>query len=202
MNAPRALPTWSGPVGLAETNSTLTVLGETGSTWPQASGSARIPSTILSRAVGRSRTFRKPGGATSAASTGELDPGADPSRTSFAARRVATSSGARLYGRASFMARLVEKSPCSGLAGRSTSMTGRFSSSSAERAPSSMARAHARSMACRTWVRNGGGITRAIVPAWSVGRGYRCRSWVVGPGVLGGPIVAAPQRNRGSMGGY
>ena len=51
MNAPRALPMVSGPVGLADTNSTFTVRGELAGTWPQASGSARIASTVRASAA-------------------------------------------------------------------------------------------------------------------------------------------------------
>ncbi len=110
MNAPRALPTWRGPVGLADTNSTLTDRAETGSTRPHSSGAARMPSTTASSAAGLSRTFRKPGGATSTASTGE-DGSPVASRTSFAANSVAISIGALRYGRASFIARFVARSP-------------------------------------------------------------------------------------------
>ena len=70
MNAPRALPMVSGPVGLADTNSTLTARGRTGSTRPHASGSARMPSTSPARASGRRRRLMNPGGATAALSIG------------------------------------------------------------------------------------------------------------------------------------
>ena len=115
MNAPRALPIVSGPVGLAETNSTLTRRGRGDVTVPQASGSARMPSTIAARASGRSRRFTNPGGATSAASIGES--WSPASRTSLAASTVAISSGAFLYGLASFIARFDARSPCSGFRG-------------------------------------------------------------------------------------
>ena len=74
MNAPRALPTWSGPVGLADTNSTLTERGRTGATRPQPGGSARMDAIVDSSAASRRRTFRKPGGATSADAIGEAEP--------------------------------------------------------------------------------------------------------------------------------
>jgi hypothetical protein len=95
MNAPRAFPIVSGPVGLAETNSTLTLRGPVGLTCPQASGASRMPSTAAARASGRSRIFMKPGLATSTASMTESEPSAPASRTSFAARSVASSSGER-----------------------------------------------------------------------------------------------------------
>ncbi len=76
MNAPRALPTWSGPVGLADTNSTLTVRGRTFVTWPQAAGSARTAAMTDSSAASASRRFRKPGAATSAEAIGEIVPAA------------------------------------------------------------------------------------------------------------------------------
>ena len=74
MNAPRAFPTWSGPVGLADTNSTLTARGRTGATRPQPTGSARRASIVASRASSRSRMLTNPGAATSAVATGEEDP--------------------------------------------------------------------------------------------------------------------------------
>ena len=71
MNAPRALPTWSGPVGLAETNSTLTERPvPSAAVRPQLDGSARIAATVASSASSRSRRLRKPGAATSAAAIG------------------------------------------------------------------------------------------------------------------------------------
>ena len=95
MNAPRAFPIVSGPVGLAETNSTLTLRGPVGLTRPQASGASRMPSTVAARASGRSRMFMKPGLATSTASIGESESVSAASRTSLAARSVASSSGER-----------------------------------------------------------------------------------------------------------
>jgi hypothetical protein len=134
-----------------------------------------MPSTMASKAAGRRRTLRNPGGATSTASTGDVDPRSEPSRTSFAARSVAISSGALRYGRASFIARLDARSPCSGLAGCSTSTVGRSSVSIGGRAPSSMARDQARSTASRTWLRSGAGITVEGPPmeGWDQGAAHR-----------------------------
>ena len=61
-NAPRALPTVSGPVGLADTNSTLTRRGVGAATRPQLVGEARIAPTVRSRARSARRRFTKPGG--------------------------------------------------------------------------------------------------------------------------------------------
>ena len=85
-----------------------------------------------------------PGGATSAASMTDGRPSGPGSRTSLAARSVAISSGARRYGRASFMARFVARSPWSGSAGRSTSTAGRWSAASSGRAPLRTASSQAR----------------------------------------------------------
>ena len=106
----------------------------------------------------------KPGGATSTASIGESEPSPPASRTSLAARSVASSRGERRYGRASFIARFVAKSPCAALAGRSTSIVGRAASSGrGGSAPDSIAAAHARSTAARTWLRSVAGIKGRVL---------------------------------------
>ena len=122
-NAPRALPTVSGPVGLADTNSTLTDARPTGGDAAPAPGSARIAAIV--RFEGRSvrRRFRNPGGATSTEAIGESRR-VGRRRGDSPARRRAIASGAIRYGRASFIARLLAKSPWSGSAGRSTSTAG------------------------------------------------------------------------------
>ena len=60
----------SGPVGLADTNSTLTERRPRGATRPQPSGSARISATVDSSARSARRMLRNPGGATSTVATG------------------------------------------------------------------------------------------------------------------------------------
>ena len=62
MNAPRALPIVSGPVGLAETNSTLTLRGRIGATRPHVAGDARIASTVASSARSARWRLMNPGG--------------------------------------------------------------------------------------------------------------------------------------------
>ena len=71
MKAPRALPIVSGPVGLADTNSTLTEREPTGATRPHVVGRLEDPVDDPARASGRNRRFMNPGGATSTASIGE-----------------------------------------------------------------------------------------------------------------------------------
>ena len=87
MNAPRALPTWSGPVGLAETNSTLTERVSTGAVRPQPAGSARIAAMTVSRAAARRCRFRKPGGATSTDAIGDVAAASPASAASSAGER-------------------------------------------------------------------------------------------------------------------
>ena len=159
MNAPRALPIVSGPVGLADTNSTLTFRGRIGRTRPQRVGPARTPCDRRPRARDRpARRLMKPGAATSADAIGlSPAPSALRGRSPSASTR-AISSGDRRYGRASLIARFDAKSPCSGLAGRSMSTAGRSSSATAAAsAPAAIARSQARSTAARACVRIGGG---------------------------------------------
>ena len=92
MNAPRALPTWSGPVGLADTNSTLTARGFDAGIRPQRAGAARIPATIRSSAASARRRFRNPGRATSAPAM--VAAGSPAARSIAAASAVAIASGA------------------------------------------------------------------------------------------------------------
>ena len=113
---------WRGPVGLAETNSTLTCRGWSARVRPQAPGFARMPATSSSRAPSARRMLRKPGGATS--TDASRLPAVPASVASSAAIASAIRGGAIRYGRASFMGRLVARSPCSGLAGRSISTGG------------------------------------------------------------------------------
>ena len=156
MNAPRALPTWSGPVGLADTNSTLTERGRIGATRPHAVGSARIPAIVDSSAPSPRRMFRKPGAATSAEATGVEPSSLADSAVKASARAPAIAAGAMRYGRASFIARVLAKSPWAGSAGRSTSTAGRTDpSGQVGRVPASTARSQARSTAARTCVRIG-----------------------------------------------
>ena len=61
MNAPRALPIVSGPVGLADTNSTLTRRGRIGRTRPQDAGLTRTSAIVVSRAPSARRRLRNPG---------------------------------------------------------------------------------------------------------------------------------------------
>src|SRR6476660_920240 len=107
MNAPRALPIWSGPFGLADTNSTLTDRVRVGATRPQAGGSARIAATVASSAASRRWRLRNPGGATSALAIGADVGAVAASFVTSAANAWAMASGAMRYGRASFIARLL-----------------------------------------------------------------------------------------------
>ena len=124
MKAPRALPTCSGPVGLADTNSTLTERGRPGGDPAPARrvGEDRRRSST-SRAPSRSRRLRKPGGATSAAAIGVPAGSRSASATTSAASAAPIASGAIRYGRASFIARLLAKSPCDRV-GRSLDLDG------------------------------------------------------------------------------
>ncbi len=90
--APRALPMWRGPVGLAETNSTLTRRGCAARTRPQAPGSASTSATTPSRAASASRRLRKPGGATATEAMGE------PFASAAAASSAAIASAIRRGG--------------------------------------------------------------------------------------------------------
>ena len=93
MNAPRAFPIVSGPVGLADTNSTLTRRGRTGATRPQASGATSAESIVSSRTRSLRRRLRNPGGATSTDAIGLA--GSAAPRSISAASAAAMSSGAR-----------------------------------------------------------------------------------------------------------
>ena len=118
MNAPRALPTWSGPVGLADTNSTLT---ERASTGREATPAGRVGQDRRDDCLERGRV----GVAGSGSRVARPRPDAigvdavasSASARSSAARAVAMASGAIRYGRASFIARLLAKSPWSGRPG-------------------------------------------------------------------------------------
>ena len=117
-------------------------------------GSARTVAIVDSSAVSRSRRLRKPGGATSTDATGVATDGSVASALSSVARAVAIANGAILYGRASFIARLVARSPWIGSAGRSTSTVGRTASSGqAGSAPAATARSHARPAAAHRFKR-------------------------------------------------
>ena len=100
--------------------------------------------------------LRNPGAAASARATGVVVGVSAASFASSAASAEAIAIGAIRYGRASLIARLLAKSPCSGSAGRSTSTLGRSSSASPGSAPASIARDQARSIASRTRRRNVG----------------------------------------------
>ena len=123
MNAPRALPIVSGPVGLAETNSTFTERGRIGATRPQSAGRSSTASIVSSSTTSERRRLMNPGGATTALAIGLPGSAADALRASASASAMA--SGGRRSGRASFIARFVARSPCSAFAGRSTSTRGR-----------------------------------------------------------------------------
>ena len=201
MKAPRALPMVSGPVGFADTNSTLTVRAEIGSTCPHAPGSARMPSTIDSTAAGRMRMLTNPGGATSAASIGEGDPSADrishelrgeergeldrrpavgPGELHREVRReVAVGRVCRPFDldRGS---RLVVYCGYGAIVDCAAPMPGR----------------RHRGPGCATGSGSRGHRTGA---ARRLGHRYQCASWVVRPGVPGGPFVAGRQRNRARL---
>ncbi len=144
-------------MGLAETNSTLMCSGCSATTRPQLVGSARTPATAAASARSDSRTLRKPGGATSTEAIGEL--GSVAVVVTWAAMALAISIGARRYGLASFMARLLEKSPKLGSDGRSIMMASGAAAGAAGSvaapagARSAWARCHAAAMASRTWDR-------------------------------------------------
>ena len=115
----------------------------------------------------------------------------DPRRErELGGQRLAICSGARRRGRASFIARFVAKSPCSGFAGRSISMAGAAAGSSrAGKVPASTVRSHARATASRTCVRIGAaaglrstcGTGRSEVVGGS-GNPSRSYAWPTGPG--------------------
>src|SRR5688572_19792208 len=89
------------------------------------------------------------------------------------------------------MARLLARSPCSGLAGRSTSIDGRGASTGREsKAPDSMAAAQARSNAARTWLRSGAGIK---------GRVLRLAGWVSRPNRTGAATCLEYQGSQAGM---
>ena len=127
-------------MGLAETNSTLTARGRSGSSRPHEPGAARIPATVDSNAESAIRRFTKPGRATSAEA---MSTPSGPVRIASASAS-AISSGDRRSGRASCIARLVARSPNAGFAGRSTSTEGaEDGSATAGSAPDASAAAHA-----------------------------------------------------------
>ena len=122
----------SGPVGLADTNSTSTARGWSGWNRPHEPGAARTPATVDSSAESASRRFTNPGRATSAEA---ISAPSGPVRIASASAS-AMSSGDRRSGRASCIARLVARSPNAGFAGRSMATPGRSTPSSiAGRAP-------------------------------------------------------------------
>jgi hypothetical protein len=63
------LPTVSGPVGLALTNSTLTLCGSSTRTCPKSLPAATMSATRPASQPGSSRKFRKPGAATETSAT-------------------------------------------------------------------------------------------------------------------------------------
>ena len=96
---PRALPMWSGPVGLADTNSTLTCRGLVCLSRPKPAPAASAPSTAASSQAGERRTLTKPGAtASTSASRGGPPPGAaadvGAQRFRQAPRRWRAASGA------------------------------------------------------------------------------------------------------------
>ena len=183
-NAPRALPMVSGPVGFADTNSTLTRRGRLGGIRPHASGAARISATVDSNAASARRRLTNPGRATST----EANRSASGPPRSASASASAMSSGERRRGRASCMARLVAKSPKAGFEGRSTVTAGASAPSAiAVSDPVATAASQARPTASRT---------RGRMAAWAA---------LDGPGLgtdrspcdrAGAPILPV-QRDRG-----
>ena len=198
MNAPRALPTCSGPVGLADTNSTLTGARRAGATRPQRVGlgeDAPRPSARGRRR--RRRRLRKPGGATSARDDrgGRI---AGRPRRSIARRRAPwrspaapSGTGARASSRGWSRGRRA-----SGSAGRSTSIaTGGLSGGRAGRAPPAMAASHARPISSLAVARieEDSGCGRSVGHGANGSRATRCgaRSRPTGTEVPvgGGPSV-------------
>jgi hypothetical protein len=176
MNAPRALPIVSGPVGLAETNSTLTLRGRIGATRPQVPGAARTASTVSSRTASDRWRLMNPGGAAAADAIGE--PGSADAADSRSTIASAIASGGRRNGRASFIARLVARSPCSAFAGRSMSTPKAAPSGIAGSSPAATAAVHAASMASRTRARTvfvgPGGVALAPGGLGAVVMGGQC----------------------------
>ena len=148
------------------------------------------------------RRFRNPGGATSAEAIG-VDAGSSAARPATAVLSAsAIASGAIRYGRASFIARLLAKSPWPGSAGCSTSTAGRVASSgSGGSDPSAMARSHARPTASRTWVRTGVATSGAsgwgfTGPHGSPASGRTAAPSRLSPGCQLEPIARIDERDR------
>ena len=186
-------------MGLADTNSTLMRRATGAWTRPHASGASRIRATRSSSAASASRRLRKPGSATSTLPMTESPateppggrgagdgrarsdafrtdaPPADAPVAAPAASSAASASaivrGGMRQGRASLIARLLARSPCSGLAGRSTSTSGLSAAASAGSAPLASARAHASSIAARTRDRSEG----------TAGLGSGAGAWLMAP---------------------
>ena len=117
---------WPGRVGRHEldVDPARVDRGDAAPAWPERPGCRRRRASYAASAT---RMLRNPGRATS---TPAMSPGpaAAPLR-SASARTSAIASGGRRSGRASFIARLVARSPNAGFAGRSTSMAGVSASS-------------------------------------------------------------------------
>ncbi len=130
----RPVPTWSGPVGLAETNSTCTRSPPPTSTRPKA-GPRRSTSSRTRKSQPRAMVkLMKPGPATSTSARRSVS-GRWRTMTS------ATSRGLRPTAGAIPSATLDAKSPCSLCRGRTTSMrSGRVSRPSSSRASSNARR--------------------------------------------------------------
>jgi hypothetical protein len=111
--APRQWPMCSGPVGLAETYSTLTRSSLPTVHSPYSSPSRRIVRSSSRQASGDRRRLMKPGPAISTEVTGG-------SASSFALISSASARGLVAAGFASTIAALVARSPCAGSRGGST----------------------------------------------------------------------------------
>jgi len=111
----RPWPTWSGPVGLAETNSTSTFSPVAG--WrPYASPATSTSRTTCCLAATFNRMLRKPGPASSTSCTHRPKAGV-ASRAVLSS--AASSRGLRASGLASCIAAVLAKSPCAGTLGDS-----------------------------------------------------------------------------------
>src|SRR6056297_136500 len=138
--APRIWPTCIGPVGLAETYSTLTFCPCPMSDRPYCVPAVRMVRGSPCQTVTASRRLRNPGPATSALAM-------RGSARNFVASASAMSRGLALAGLASTMAALVAMSPCSGSRGGSVVTGSVFSPSG--RSPSACKAAMASSTRAR-----------------------------------------------------
>src|SRR5262245_10975462 len=147
MESPRApwrpWPTCSGPVGLAETNSTITHKSLSGLR-PKASPAASTSATTACLALGFKRRLMKPGPAISSWSTQRCTASR---RCSAVTSAVASSRGFFLSARDSCMATVIARSPCEACLGDSNAGVRAASGASSATASRSAA-----SRSCLAWI--------------------------------------------------